>query len=169
MSEEKDPEELLNSLLSQTLKASPFLDLSSGQHAHLYQLFVERDESKLLPSVQELFEQSFLTSGVKLKKVPSVLILQMPRFGRQFKVYDRILPSQILDVTDVIEDGKKIHVQKLHEKPEKLPRIFTCTLRQKVNSCPKSSIFSNFNFGIEIELFMKVTIFGAEIEIEFLE
>lgn len=31
----------------------------------------------------------------------------MPRFGRQFKVYDRILPSQILDVTDVIEDGKK--------------------------------------------------------------
>ena len=100
-----DPEELLNSLLSQTLKAAPFLELSSGQTAHLYQLFVERDESKSLPSVQELFEQSFLTSGVKLKRVPSVLILQMPRFGRQFKVYDRILPSQILDVTDVIEDG----------------------------------------------------------------
>ena len=95
-------------MLSQTLKASPFLELSSGQNAHLYQLFVERDESKILPSVQELFEQSFLTSGVKLKRVPSVLILQMPRFGRQFKVYDRILPSQILDVTDVIEDGKFI-------------------------------------------------------------
>lgn len=121
MSEEKDPEELLNSLLSQTLKASPFLDLSSGQHAHLYQLFVERDENKSLPSVQELFEQSFLTSGVKLKKVPSVLILQMPRFGRQFKVYDRILPSQILDVTDVIEDGKKILIEKNrthNDKPE---------------------------------------------------
>ena len=42
MSEEKDPEELLNSLLSQTLKASPFLELSpSNQSAHLYQLFVE--------------------------------------------------------------------------------------------------------------------------------
>ena len=105
MSEEKDPEELLNSLLSQTLRAAPFLELSSGQNAHLYQLFVERDESKSLPSVQELFEQSFLTSGVKLKRVPAVLILQMPRFGRQFKVYDRILPSQILDITDVIEDG----------------------------------------------------------------
>ena len=25
------------------------------------------------------------------------------RFGRQFKVYDRILPSQLLDVTDIIE------------------------------------------------------------------
>ena len=106
-----DPEELLQSLLSQTLKAAPFLELSSGQTAHLYQLFVERDESKSLPSVQELFEQSFLTSGIKLKRVPSVLILQMPRFGRQFKVYDRILPSQILDVTDVIEDGK--YVKKL--------------------------------------------------------
>ena len=103
-----DPEELLQSLLSQTLKAAPFLELSSGQTAHLYQLFVERDESKSLPSVQELFEQSFLTSGIKLKRVPSVLILQMPRFGRQFKVYDRILPSQILDVTDVIEDGKYV-------------------------------------------------------------
>ena len=86
------------------MKASPFLDLSSGHAAHLYQLFVERDESLLLPTVQELFEQSFLTSNVKLKTVPPVLILQMPRFGRQFKVYDRILPSQYLDVTDIIED-----------------------------------------------------------------
>ena len=82
------------------------MELSSGQTAHLYQLFVERDETKRMPSVQELFEQSFLTSGVKLKSVPSVMILQMPRFGRQFKVYDRILPSQLLDVTDVIENGK---------------------------------------------------------------
>ena len=46
----------------------------------------------------------FRTSEVKLRKVPPVLILQMPRFGRQYKVYNRIVPSQILDVTDVIED-----------------------------------------------------------------
>merc|ERR1719284_464373 len=65
MSEEKDPEELLNSLLSQTLKATPFLELSpSDQTAHLYQLFVERDDSRRAPpTVQELLEQSFLTSG----------------------------------------------------------------------------------------------------------
>lgn len=31
----------------------------------------------------------------------------MPRFGRQFKVYDRVLPSQILDVTDIIQEGRK--------------------------------------------------------------
>lgn len=104
-----DPEEFLNSLLTQTLKATPFLELSSGQASHLYQLFVERDESLVLPTVQELFEQSFLTSNVKLKQVPSVLILQMPRFGRQFKVYDRILPSQILDVTDIIENCKSLN------------------------------------------------------------
>merc|ERR1712029_191953 len=110
MPEEKDPEELLNSLLSQTLKASPFLELSpSDQTAHLYQLFVERDDSRRAPpNVQELFEQSFLTSGgIKLKKVPPALILQMPRFGRQFKVYDKILPSQLLYVTDVIEDSPR--------------------------------------------------------------
>lgn len=102
-----DPEEFLNSLLTQTLKVEPFLELSSGQTAHLYQLFVERDESLQLPSVQDIFAQSFRTSNVKLRQVPSVLILQMPRFGRQFKVYDRILPSQYLDVTDVIENGTR--------------------------------------------------------------
>ena len=102
-------------MLSQTLKASPFLELSpSNQTAHLYQLFVERDDSRLHPpTVQELFEQSFLTSNIKLKKVPPALILQMPRFGRQFKVYDHILPSQLLDVTDVIEDCKS-KLQKPH-------------------------------------------------------
>ena len=31
----------------------------------------------------------------------------MPRFGKQFKVYDRILPSQLLDVTDVIENSPR--------------------------------------------------------------
>ena len=59
-----------------------------------------------MPTVQELVEQSFLTSNIKLKKVPPVLILQMPRFGKQFKVYDRIMPSQLIDVTDLIEDCK---------------------------------------------------------------
>ena len=75
--EEKDPEEFLNSLLTQTLRADPFLELSSGQSSHLYQLFVTRDAKVKMPTVQQLFEQSFLTSGIKLKRVPSVLILQV--------------------------------------------------------------------------------------------
>ncbi|PSN51291.1 hypothetical protein C0J52_05308 [Blattella germanica] len=95
-SEEKDPEEFLTSLVAQILRAEPFLKLSSGQEAYHYQLFVEKDEHLILPSVQQLFEQSFLTSDIKLK--------EMPRFGKSFKMYPRILPSQLLDVTDIIED-----------------------------------------------------------------
>lgn len=104
--EEKDPEEFLNSLLTQIMKAEPFLKLNSGQDAFYYQLFVEKDERLSLPTVQQLFEQSFLASDIKLKEVPSCLIIQMPRFGKDFKMYPRILPSQVLDVTDVIEGCK---------------------------------------------------------------
>ncbi|XP_044751423.1 ubiquitin carboxyl-terminal hydrolase CYLD isoform X2 [Coccinella septempunctata] len=106
-SEEKDPEEFLNSLLAQILKADPFLKLNSGQEAFHYQLFVEKDADLTLPTVQQLFEQSFLTSNIKLKEVPSCLIIQMPRFGKNFKMYPRILPSQLLDVTDVIEESPR--------------------------------------------------------------
>ena len=66
-----DPEEFLTSLIAQILRAEPFLKLSSGQEAYHYQLFVEKDEHLLLPSVQQLFEQSFLASDIKLKEVLS--------------------------------------------------------------------------------------------------
>lgn len=104
LTEEKDPEEFLNSLLAQILRVQPFLQLSSGQDAYFYQLFVERDERLSFPSVQQLFEQSFLQSDIKLKEVPSCLIIQMPRFGKDYKLYPRILPSLVLDVTHIIED-----------------------------------------------------------------
>lgn len=99
-----DPEEFLTSLVAQTLRAEPFLKLSSGQDAYHYQLFVEKDESLVLPTVQQLLEQSFLTSNIKLKKVPSCFIIQMPRFGKSFKMYSKIHPSLLLDVTDIIEN-----------------------------------------------------------------
>ncbi|XP_026488070.2 ubiquitin carboxyl-terminal hydrolase CYLD isoform X1 [Vanessa tameamea] len=102
-SEEKDPEEFLNGLVAQLLRAEPFLKLSSGQEAYCYQLFVEKDEHITLPSVQQLLEQSFATSGVKLSEVPAAFIIQMPRFGKQYKLYQRVQPSPLLDVTDLIE------------------------------------------------------------------
>ncbi|KAF6215400.1 hypothetical protein GE061_010152 [Apolygus lucorum] len=105
--EEKDPEEFLTSLVAQILKADPYLKLSSGQEAYHYQLFVEKNEKLVLPTVQQLFEQSFFASDIKLKEVPACLIIQMPRFGKSFKMYPRILPSQLLDVTDVIEDSPR--------------------------------------------------------------
>ncbi|XP_043865219.1 ubiquitin carboxyl-terminal hydrolase CYLD isoform X3 [Drosophila mojavensis] len=106
-SEEKDPEEFLNSLLSQIMRVDPFLKLSSGQDSYFYQLFVEKDERLTFPTVQQLFEQSFHSSDIKLKEVPSCLIIQMPRFGKSYKMYPRILPSQVLDITDIIEDSPR--------------------------------------------------------------
>lgn len=39
-------------------------------------------------------------------QVPSCLILQMPRFGSKYKMYDMILPDLELDVTHIVENGK---------------------------------------------------------------
>ncbi|SPP81617.1 ubiquitin carboxyl-terminal hydrolase CYLD isoform X2 [Drosophila guanche] len=105
--EEKDPEEFLNSLLSQIMRVEPFLKLSSGQDSYFYQLFVDKDEKLTLPTVQQLFEQSFHSSNIKLKEVPSCFIIQMPRFGKSYKMYPRIVPSQVLDVTDIIENSPR--------------------------------------------------------------
>ena len=44
-----------------------------------------------------------------LLQVPACLILQMPRFGKEFKVYNRIVPSLQLDITDVIDHGEPAH------------------------------------------------------------
>ena len=75
---EKDPEELLTALM-QVLKVEPFLELTSGETAHHFQLFVDRDDNLLIPTVQDLLEQSFSLGRVKLMKPPTVLILHMPR------------------------------------------------------------------------------------------
>ena len=40
-----------------------------------------------LPSVQDLFDQSFNASRVKLRKAPPVLILQMPRFDNALNLF----------------------------------------------------------------------------------
>lgn len=105
--EEKDPEEFLSLLLGQILKAEPYLKLSSGLESFFYQLIVEKDESVVLPTVQDLFEQSFVSSTVRLREIPPCLLLQMPRFGRQYKMYSRIMPSLKLDITDVLETAPR--------------------------------------------------------------
>lgn len=107
MNEEKDPEELINCLFGTVMKADPLLQLSSLQQSYSYQLFIERDEQLVLPTIQQLFELSFLQSNIKLSKMPSCLILQMPRFGKDFKMYNRIIPSLQLDLTDVLEKGPR--------------------------------------------------------------
>lgn len=58
------------------------------------------------PTVQQLLEQSFFSADLKLRLKPSCMIIQMPRFGKDFKMYSRILPPQVLDVTDILHNCK---------------------------------------------------------------
>ena len=39
-------------------------------------------------------------------QTPPCLILQMPRFGRVYKMFDRIIPSPYIDITDILEKSK---------------------------------------------------------------
>lgn len=36
-------------------------------------------------------------------QIPSCLVLQMPRFGKDYKMFRRIVPSLFLDVTDILQ------------------------------------------------------------------
>ncbi|KAG9510501.1 Ubiquitin carboxyl-terminal hydrolase CYLD [Fragariocoptes setiger] len=105
--EEKDPEEFLTLLLNQILRAEPYLKLSSGLESFFYQLIVDKDENIVLPTVQDLFDQSCLGNSIRLREIPPCLLLQMPRFGRQYKMYSRIVPSMQLDITDILESSPR--------------------------------------------------------------
>lgn len=39
-------------------------------------------------------------------QAPSCLIIQMPRFGKDFKMFNKIFPSLELDITDLLEDSE---------------------------------------------------------------
>ncbi|XP_055370607.1 ubiquitin carboxyl-terminal hydrolase CYLD isoform X2 [Betta splendens] len=129
--QEKDPEEFLNKLF-QLLQVEPLLKIRSmsqkPQQCHLYQLFpptLPPSETSPLPhspvdspvplfspapnrmrvaSVQALLESSFLHAGLKFVEAPSCLLLLMPRFGKDFKMFDAILPTLSLDITDLVDD-----------------------------------------------------------------
>lgn len=51
-----------------------------------------------------IFLQVMLT--LCLLQVPSCLILQMPRFGKKFKMFEKIVPSLELDITDLLSEGR---------------------------------------------------------------
>uniref|UniRef100_A0A8C4R4A6 ubiquitinyl hydrolase 1 n=2 Tax=Eptatretus burgeri TaxID=7764 RepID=A0A8C4R4A6_EPTBU len=109
--EEKDPEEFLNILFQHVLKVEPFLKISSEktniQESYLYQIFLERDGRVQVPTVQQLLEQSFHTADLKLTEMPSCLIVQAPRFGREFKMFSKIIPSLELDITNLLQDSPR--------------------------------------------------------------
>ncbi|KAJ8382515.1 hypothetical protein SKAU_G00032930 [Synaphobranchus kaupii] len=120
--QEKDPEEFLNNLF-QLLRVEPLLKIRSGslqtQECHLYQLFPPSAPPPVPPSplgsasprcallrvstVQTLLETSFLHAGLKFAEAPSCLPLLMPRFGKDYRMYDAIIPSLSLDITDLLD------------------------------------------------------------------
>lgn len=106
--DEKDPEEFLTVIMQQILALDPLLKLSVGgkmQESYCYQIFLDQNHRLVLPTVQQLLEHSFHSADLKLAEVPSCLILQMPRFGKKFKMFDKIIPSLELDITDLLTEG----------------------------------------------------------------
>uniref|UniRef100_A0A8C3AE86 ubiquitinyl hydrolase 1 n=1 Tax=Cyclopterus lumpus TaxID=8103 RepID=A0A8C3AE86_CYCLU len=127
--QEKDPEEFINKLF-QLLRVEPLLKIRSmtrrPQEGHLYQLFPPTLPPAPSPppspvgapapltspspgrmrvaSVQALLESSFLHAGLKFVEAPSCLLLLMPRFGKDFKMFDAISPTLSLDITDLLDD-----------------------------------------------------------------
>ncbi|XP_053322008.1 ubiquitin carboxyl-terminal hydrolase CYLD-like [Spea bombifrons] len=108
---EKDPEEFLNVIMSRILGLEPLLKLQSEgqkvQDCYCYQIFLEQQPEMTVPSVQQLLEHSFHHSNLKLAEVPSCFIIQTPRFGKDYKMFSKIIPSLELDVTDLLQDSPR--------------------------------------------------------------
>lgn len=39
-------------------------------------------------------------------QIPSCFIIQMPRFGKEYKMFSKIIPSLELDITDLLLDSE---------------------------------------------------------------
>ena len=61
--------------------------LSTTLQAYFYQIFVEKDDSLVVPTVQQLFEKSMFQSDLRFSQAPACLIIQMPRHGKDFKMF----------------------------------------------------------------------------------
>ncbi|XP_076871017.1 ubiquitin carboxyl-terminal hydrolase CYLD isoform X2 [Brachyhypopomus gauderio] len=113
--DEKDPEEFLTLIMQDVLSLEPPLKLQSCsptkgragtvESSYFYQIFVDYNNCLILPTVQQLLEQSFHNCALRLAEVPSCLILTMPRSGKQFKMFPKIIPSLELDITALLSDG----------------------------------------------------------------
>ncbi|XP_021952606.1 ubiquitin carboxyl-terminal hydrolase CYLD isoform X2 [Folsomia candida] len=131
--EEMDPQEFLQLLFDKVLNLSEFMSLSSGQSDFFHQVLVQQTDQDRhkIPSIQQLFEQSLMLQELKLKGVPQpALILQMPRSGNKYKMYDGILPNLTIDITDLLED---------------IPR--TCIICGSLATHECSSCYGKFNSG----------------------
>lgn len=104
--EEKDPEEFITVLFQKVLCMEPLLKLRSkeeiSQGAYTFQIFLEKEQMRRVPTVQQLLDTSCMSGELKFEEVPSCLIVQMPRFGSKYKMFSHIIPSTELDITDLV-------------------------------------------------------------------
>ncbi|CAL8339650.1 unnamed protein product [Lota lota] len=111
LTEEKDPEEVISILLQQVLCMTPLLRLRSNmeacQGAYTFQIIVEKEQMGRVPTVQQLLDASFLSCDLKFEEAPSCLILQMPRFGKKYKMFPHIIPSTQLDLRDLLHNAPR--------------------------------------------------------------
>lgn len=109
--DEKDPEEFLSLIMQEILFLDPLLSLchSGSRHkvqsCYYYQIFMDYNHHLVLPTVQQLLEHSFYSNSLKLAEVPACLILTMPRSGKSFKMFPKIIPSIELDITGLLADS----------------------------------------------------------------
>ncbi|XP_043097161.1 ubiquitin carboxyl-terminal hydrolase CYLD isoform X2 [Puntigrus tetrazona] len=110
--DEKDPEEFLSLIMQEILFLDPPLILCSQpgskqklQSCYYYQIFMDYNHHLVLPTVQQLLEHSFYSNSLKLAEVPACLILTMPRSGKSFKMFPKIIPSTELDITGLLAEG----------------------------------------------------------------
>ncbi|XP_063307041.1 ubiquitin carboxyl-terminal hydrolase CYLD-like [Pelobates fuscus] len=108
---EKDPEEFLNLIMHRILGMEPLLKLQCEgqkvQDCYCYQIFIEQQSAVTVPTVQQLLEYSFHHSNLKLAEIPSCFIIQTPRFGKEYKMFSKIIPSLELDITDLLQDSPR--------------------------------------------------------------
>jgi ubiquitin thioesterase CYLD len=103
---EKDPEEFLNMLFKHTLHVEPFIQIKRpfGTEPEFFvQLFVEFDESLKIPTIDTLLQRMFKEQQISFAEVPSKLLIQVPRYGKQFQTYKRIIPRIKLDATPLLD------------------------------------------------------------------
>ncbi|XP_075709233.1 ubiquitin carboxyl-terminal hydrolase CYLD-like isoform X2 [Rhinoderma darwinii] len=104
---EKDPEEFLNRMF-QVLRVEPLFYIRKPkerpQGCISYQIFTEKKQPVDVACVQQLLEWSMVTDDIKFTEVPSCFNVQMPRNGKEFKMFNTIIPTQQLDITDLLED-----------------------------------------------------------------
>ena len=91
------------------------------------QLFLEFDESIKVPTIEKLLKNMFKEQQISFSEVemfnllhtlftfylvclqvPSKLLVQVPRYGKQFQTYKRIIPGIKFDTTPLLDTAGKL-------------------------------------------------------------